>query len=179
MRSTVRGSVRSTILERAFLIAESTRFRKIDAMTWQLARTSDERRQRELEAHLVEHNRAASEGIRLRFERDNLQARPVQAFAIDGAGQLLGGCVGSTVDVWHWLTVDTMWVEPSRRGEGIGRALLAEVESQSRERGCRWAKLNTWEFQAPAFYERLGYVVYGREIDYPPGHINHLMRKDL
>jgi GNAT superfamily N-acetyltransferase len=62
---------------------------------------------------------------------------------------------------------------------GIARTLLAAVEDEARTRGGRWAKLNTWEFQAPGFYEHLGYVVYGREIDYPPGHVNYLMRKDL
>ena len=62
---------------------------------------------------------------------------------------------------------------------GLGRELLAAVEEQARERGCRWAKLNTWEFQAPDFYDRCGYVTYGREIDFPPGHVNHLMRKEL
>jgi GNAT superfamily N-acetyltransferase len=148
-------------------------------MTWQLNRGSDERREDELTDHLVEHNRAASGAIRRRFEGDNLQAKPVQAYAVGGAGRLIGGCVGNTVDAWHWLTVDTMWVDPEHRRQGIGRELLTDVERQARERGCRWAKLNTWEFQAPAFYERLGYVVYGREIDYPPGHVNHLMRKDL
>jgi GNAT superfamily N-acetyltransferase len=163
----------------AYVVAGYGHIRKIDGMSWQLDRESDERREDELLDHLVHYNRARSEAIRLRFERDNLKARPVQAFALDEAGQLIGGCAGSTVNVWHWLTVDTMWVEPSHRGHGIGRELLAEVEGQARARGCRWAKLNTWEFQAPEFYERLGYVVYGREIDYPPGHINHLMRKDL
>jgi GNAT superfamily N-acetyltransferase len=72
-----------------------------------------------------------------------------------------------------------MWVRARDRGKGLGRQLLAAVEEQARERGCRWAKLNTWEFQAPGFYARCGYVVYGRETDYPPGHVNHLMRKDL
>jgi GNAT superfamily N-acetyltransferase len=148
-------------------------------MAWLLDTDPDERREDELSDHLVAHNQAASEAIRSRFEERNLRARPVEAYAVNEAGGLLGGCVGSTVDVWQWLTVDTMWVEPSRRGQGIGRALLTSVESQARERGCRWAKLNTWEFQAPDFYGRLGYVVYGREIDYPPGHVNHLMRKDL
>jgi GNAT superfamily N-acetyltransferase len=81
--------------------------------------------------------------------------------------------------VWQWLTVDTMWVHPDRRGDGLGTALLAAVEAEARARGCRWAKLNTWEFQAPGFYERHGYVEYGREVDYPPGHVNHLMRKAL
>ena len=148
-------------------------------MTWHVDVDPDDRREDELTDHLVEHNRTASAAMRIRFEGNNLRARPVQAFATDETGRLIGGCVGSTEDVWQWLTVDTMWVEPSRRGHGLGRALLTSVEQQARERGCRWAKLNTWEFQAPAFYESLGYVVYGREIDYPPGHVNHLMRKDL
>ena len=72
-----------------------------------------------------------------------------------------------------------MWVDPALRRTGLGRALLSSVEDQARDRGCRWSKLNTWEFQAPEFYERCGYEVYAREVDYPPGHVNHLMRKDL
>jgi len=148
-------------------------------MSWYILSDADDRLEDELTDRLVEHNRAASEAIRLRFEPDNLRARAARAYAMDESGHLVGGCSGSTVDVWHWLTIDTMWVETHSRGRGIGRALLAEVELQARGRGCRWAKLNTWEFQAPAFYERLGYEVYGREIDYPPGHVNHLMRKDL
>jgi len=148
-------------------------------MTWRITLEPDQAREDELTDRLVEHNQAASESIRRRFEPENLPARPVQAYALDEAGRLVGGCTGSTVDVWHWLTLDTMWVDPRLRRQGIARELLRAVEGQARARGCRWAKLNTWDFQAPGFYERLGYVVYGREIDYPPGHVNYLMRKDL
>ena len=139
----------------------------------------DQRLEDEITDRLVEHNLDASELIRRRFEPENLPSKPVAAYAIDDAGELLGGCVGNTVDVWQWLTIDTMWVSPTQRSEGLGRRLLAAVEDQARERGCRWAKLNTWEFQAPEFYERCGYTTYGVEVDYPPGHTNHLMRKDL
>src|SRR3954447_19360422 len=160
-------------------IARLRSLRQVVRMTWRIHLAADERLEDRLTERLVAHNQAAAEAIRLRFERDNLPARAVQAYAMDEAGQLIGGCTGSTVDVWHWLTIDTMWVEPSRRRQGLGRELLTAVEDQARSRECRWAKLNTWEFQAPEFYERLGYVVYGREIDYPPGHTNYLMRKDL
>jgi GNAT superfamily N-acetyltransferase len=152
---------------------------QVGRMTWQIDVDANELLEDRLTDRLVAHNQAASEAIRRRFERDNLRARSVQAYAVDEAGQLIGGCTGSTVDIWHWLTIDTMWVDGSRRRQGMGRELLAAVEDQARGRECRWAKLNTWEFQAPEFYERLGYVVYGREIDYPPGHTNYLMRKDL
>lgn len=148
-------------------------------MTWHIEVASDDAREDELTERLVAHNREASEAVRLRFEPGNLKSRPVHAFAIDDGGALLGGCVGSTEDVWHWLTIDTMWVDPRHRGQGLGTELLETVENQARDRGCRWAKLNTWEFQAPGFYAAVGYHVYGREEDYPPGHTNHLMRKDL
>ena len=148
-------------------------------MNWTIETGPDERHEDEITERLVEHNQAASAAIRERFEPGNLEANQVAAFAVDDAGALLGGCVGSTEDVWQWLTIDTLWVDPGHRTEGLGRRLVAAVEDQARERGCRWAKLNTWEFQAPDFYERCGYVVYGREVDYPPGHVNHLMRKDL
>lgn len=148
-------------------------------MSWRIELEPDQAREHETTERLVEHNKAASEAIRERFEPDNLPSRPVAAYAVDEAGELLGGCVGNTVDLWRWLTIDLMWVSPDHRGEGLGRELLDAVEAQARERGCRWSKLNTWEFQAPEFYERCGYVVYGRETDFPPGHTNHLMRKDL
>jgi GNAT superfamily N-acetyltransferase len=148
-------------------------------MTWRSETTPDAAREDEITERLVEHNKAASSLVRMRFEPDNLRSRPAEAYAVARDGALVGGCTGRTEDVWAWLTIDTLWVPPDRRGEGIGRALLAAVEEQARGRGCRWAKLNTWEFQAPGFYERCGYEEYGREVDYPPGHVNHLMRKDL
>ncbi|MEZ0580946.1 GNAT family N-acetyltransferase [Nocardioides sp. MH1] len=148
-------------------------------MSWRIETTPDERLEDETTERLVEHNQAASAMIRRRFEPDNLPSRPVVAYALDSDGGLLGGCVGNTVEVWRWLTIDMMWVRPDHRGAGLVGRLLAAVEDQARGRGCQWAKLNTWDFQAPDFYARCGYVTYGREVDFPPGHTNHLMRKDL
>jgi GNAT superfamily N-acetyltransferase len=148
-------------------------------VSWRIDTAPDAALEDELTSRLVEHNQAASEAVRRRFEPENLRARPVEAYAVDESGELLGGCTGRTEDVWQWLIVDTMWVRPDQRGGGLGRALLEAVEEEARGRGCRWAKLNTWEFQAPGFYGRCGYVEYARETDYPPGHVNHLMRKGL
>ncbi len=41
------------------------------------------------------------------------------------------------------------------------------------------ARLTTFDFQASGFYERLGYVSYGRLDGYPAGHTVHYLRKDL
>ena len=145
---------------------------------WELRTGPDERAEDVVTERLVEHNKRRAPIVRERFEPQHLPSRPLAVYAYCG-DRLVGGCAGSTEDLWQWLTVDTMWVEDGLRGRGLGRELLAAVEDEARRRGCRWAKLNTFDFQAPAFYERCGYVEYGREVDYPPGHTNVLLRKDL
>lgn len=147
-------------------------------MTLRIEVGSDESREDVVTEGLVAHNQAASEMIRLRFQPENLRSQPLAAYALDD-DTVVGGCAASMVPVWHWLEIDTMWVDPGHRGSGLARRLLETVEERARAAGCRWAKLNTWEFQAPGFYTACGYVEYGREVDYPPGHTNILMRKDL
>jgi GNAT superfamily N-acetyltransferase len=145
---------------------------------WEFRIGSDEEGEAHITDRLVEYNKARSAIVRDRFRPENLSSRPLAIYAYEGT-RLVGGVSGNTVDVWQWLIIDVMWVDQDLRGRGLGRALLAHIEDEARRRGCRWSKLNTWDFQAPDFYKRCDYVEYGREIDYPPGHTNFLMRKSL
>src|ERR1700733_13030693 len=43
---------------------------------------------------------------------------------------------------------------------------------------CHSAWVDTFSFQAPGFYPKLGYEVFG-ELDYPPGHRRIFFRKHL
>lgn len=72
-----------------------------------------------------------------------------------------------------------LWVHESRRRQGLGRALLKAVEQEALCRGCTQALLSTHSFQAPAFYERLGYIRQATITDYPRGHALHLYLKQL
>ena len=47
------------------------------------------------------------------------------------------------------------------RGRGIGTDLLRRAEAEALVRGCHGAWLDTFEFQARGFYERLGYRCFG------------------
>ena len=71
-----------------------------------------------------------------------------------------------------------LWVEPDRRGQGIGRRLLAAIEAEAARRGCSRAALDSYGFQAPGFYLRRGYREWGR-LDYPNGAARHFFVKDL
>ena len=74
----------------------------------------------------------------------------------------------------NWL-----WVALPYRKQGIGSELMAGAERAAREQGCRAAYLDTFTFQAPKFYERLGYWEFGRLNDFPPGHARIWFSKAL
>ena len=92
-------------------------------------------------------------------------------------GALVGGLTGCTN--WGWLTIDCVWLSEELRGGGWGSRLLHAAESAARERGCRHVRLYTYDFQAPDFYRRHGYHVFGVLEGYPPGHRQIWLRKDL
>ena len=54
-------------------------------------------------------------------------------------------------------------LEPRRQGRGLGKALVAEIESRLRARGCRAVDIHVVNLRTelPPFYERLGYVPAG------------------
>jgi len=73
-----------------------------------------------------------------------------------------------------------MLIVPERlRGQGVGRQLMAEAETVARQHGCTGIWLDTFTFQAPGFYEKLGYSVFGEIADYPPGQSRIFLHKHL
>jgi GNAT superfamily N-acetyltransferase len=92
-------------------------------------------------------------------------------------GEVQGGLAG---DVYlGWLFVRYLWVAEEHRGGGYGERLLREAEDEARSRGCHAVWLDTFSFQAPGFYRRLGYQEFGRLEDYPAGHSRHFLWKPL
>ena len=103
--------------------------------------------------------------------------RPRCVFARDADGRTIGGATGYTN--WGWLYVDCFWLPEALRRGGWGGRILAMAEAEALARGCRRARLFTYSFQAQGFYERHGYTVFGTLEDYPPGHRQVWLRKDL
>lgn len=74
-----------------------------------------------------------------------------------------GHCVGG-ITAWRadeLIYVDLLFVEESKRKSGLGKRLLSTVEEEGRRLGARRIELNTFGFQAPGFYEKLGYRRFG------------------
>jgi GNAT superfamily N-acetyltransferase len=72
-----------------------------------------------------------------------------------------------------------IFVHPDACGRGIGTALREHAEERARERGCRGAHLDTFEYQALPFYQKLGYELFGTLDDFPPGYRQFYLRKRL
>ncbi|MBU4531068.1 MAG: GNAT family N-acetyltransferase [Hoeflea sp.] len=85
---------------------------------------------------------------------------PFQIKAVNADGSLAGGLVAYTVQ--KWLFIKLLGVTEAARGGGIGRALLARAEAHARQAGLVGVYLDTFEFQAPRFYQELGYTECGR-----------------
>ena len=103
--------------------------------------------------------------------------RPLCVFVRDGEGRAIGGVTGHTD--WGWLSLDCFWLPEALRQGGWGTRVLGAAEDEARVRGCARSRLYTYSFQAQGFYEKHGYTVFGVLEDYPPGHRQVWMRKDL
>lgn len=101
----------------------------------------------------------------------------ITVFARDDDGRVVGGITG---DWWAgWLHVTYLWLDEEIRGRGLGRELLAEAERAAIAKACRGVLLETYSFQAPGFYRKLGYREIGRLDGYPPGHSQYYFWKPL
>jgi GNAT superfamily N-acetyltransferase len=121
---------------------------------------------RMVKRHLVDFNNQHAEPEH--YER-------LVLFVRDNSEKIVGGLLGYTH--WRWLFVQNLWLAESMRGSGYGRKLMELAEQEARLRGCEHAYLDTFDFQARGFYEKLGYELFGLLEDYPPGHTKYFLQK--
>ncbi|MDX2694017.1 GNAT family N-acetyltransferase [Streptomyces ipomoeae] len=137
----------------------------------------DRERSQLLRSRLRATNTAASPTLRALRGTPGERELPLHVWAMDAAGELAGGLVGHT---WTtWLHVTYLWVDEPHRGAGLGSRLLSEAEHLATTRGCQSSRLETWDFQAPEFYKKLGYEVVCAIPDYPPGITEYTLTKRL
>lgn len=91
--------------------------------------------------------------------------------------EIVGGVLGEVY--FDWLYVDLLWVKDELRGKGYGQRLMDLLEKEARKLGAQNAYLDTFSFQAPDFYKRQGYQVFGELQDFPPGHQRYFLTKQL
>ena len=103
--------------------------------------------------------------------------RPFSGVIKDESGNVIAAINGHT---WGGCChIMHLWVHESKRRHGMGCALLQSAEKEAIRRGCTQSLVVTHSFQAPAFYERFGYVRQATIPNYPQGHAQHMYLKQL
>ncbi len=103
--------------------------------------------------------------------------QPVKFVVRDSTGAVVGGILGHTR--WRWMYIAKLWVDEHARGKGVGAQLLTAAEDLARSRACTDVSLDTFDYQARPFYEKLGYKLFGTLEGYPPGSRQYYLRKRL
>ena len=112
-----------------------------------------------------------------RSKREAAESEPLNLYVENDHGQLMAGLVAETFG--NWLEIEYLFVKEDLRGQGIGSQLLKQAESEAKKRNCRFAFVNTYQFQAPAFYQKHGYKEVFTLKDYPYTGQRHYYQKDL
>ena len=112
-----------------------------------------------------------------RSKREAAESEPLNLYVEDDKGELMAGLVAETFG--NWLEIEYLFVKEDLRGQGIGSQLLQQAESAAKNRNCRFAFVNTYQFQAPAFYQKYGYKEVFTMKDYPYTGQRHYYQKEL
>jgi len=136
-------------------------------------------------AHFVDDNMDKAEADYvtrelIRFADQFTEPRNYREFGLalrDDEGNVVGGIMGNAV--WDWLQISALWVSENLRGKGFGHQLLERAEQWASAQGCRFSRLSTFEFEAKGFYEAHGYEIYAKTDDFPAGHTQYHLAKEL
>ena len=138
----------------------------------------DETTEQEILVPLCDFNRDNNATFYEARERPENTPRAMNVVAGDDGGRTVGGLIGETQ--FHWLKIKYMSVAPAHRRRGVGRQLIAAAEAEAILRGCRYSFVDTMDYQAPIFYQKLGYEIAGRLPNWDShGHAKLFLMKTL
>ena len=120
--------------------------------------------------------------------------RPLRAFNVAQAGdaqaeavallvrdeqsnEVIGGLYGEIF--YRWLFIELLAIPEQARGQGTGSRLMQMSEALARDKGCVGIWLDTFDFQAPGFYQQHGFTEFGHLDDFPPEHKRFFFQKRL
>ena len=95
----------------------------------------------------------------------------------DHKGIIVGGILTSTL---YWsLYLEVLWVDEKYRGLGYGRDLVLEAQRLAKKNGCITSHVYTFSWQAPDFYQAVGYKLIATYEGYHGGITELILMKQL
>lgn len=106
--------------------------------------------------------------------------KPMEPFAFfirDTKGNIVAGCNGNFG--YDWVYVDQLWVAESYRDQGYGSELMKSAEELGKKKGCIFAAVNTMDWEAPDFYQKLGYQIEFERHGLAKNSVFYYLRKTI
>ncbi|MGV1803327.1 GNAT family N-acetyltransferase [Agrobacterium vitis] len=91
------------------------------------------------------------------------------------SGDVIGGLYGLTDHGWSFVKL--LVVPEAYRGLGLGRRLMEEAEAIARRHESEGIWLETFDFQARPFYEKLGFQLFGELEAGEKAHGQYFLKK--
>ena len=113
------------------------------------------------------------------FNESILGPYEAKPFCIDASAEnkVIGGING---DIFGKICrISEAWVHNDYRKLKLGTKLFKEVEEFAKQNNCRLIQLETNEFQAKGFYEKLGYHVIAVLPDNFISYTTYILRKEI
>jgi len=104
-------------------------------------------------------------------------AQDLHLIVKDSDGNIFGGLIGKMYR--SCLFIDVLWIDEVYRDIGYGSVFIEKAEEIAIKNKCKFIHLDTFSFQAPEFYKRNGYEVFGVLDGYPDGIKRYYLKKDL
>lgn len=123
-------------------------------------------------------NAVVTEGITASIEKIlGGRDKAFSVFLKSDAGSVFGG-IQAFIDT-ESIYIDVLWVTKSLQKQGYGTKLLHAAEQEAIQNGCMYSLVDTWDFQAEAFYLKNGYKRIGEIKNYWHGHSKIFLRKTV
>lgn len=107
---------------------------------------------------------------------ENQKEHEVMFVALDG-NAFIGGVYG--VYSKESMYISSLAIKPKHRKKGIGLQLMKTIEDKAKSENLKWITLGTADFQALAFYKKLGYSIDLIKENDPKGHITYSLFKKI
>ncbi len=133
--------------------------------------------------YVIDNNPSASDDkiirdgiVNFNSQTINEKATHFSIFAKDGS-QIIGGAL-----IWEHsdaLYLDVLWCDEHYRKKGVGTKIISMIDEVARNKGLQKIFVDTYAFQAQAFYQKHGFYCIGTIPEYLLGHDRMFMRKDV
>ncbi|HCJ1109624.1 TPA: GNAT family N-acetyltransferase [Legionella pneumophila] len=133
--------------------------------------------------YVIDNNPSASDDKIIRDGIVNFNSRTINEkathfsiFAKDGS-QIIGGAL-----IWEHsdaLYIDVLWCDEHYRKKGVGTKIISMIDDVAINKGLHKIFVDTYAFQAQAFYQKHGFYCIGTIPEYLLGHDRMFMRKDV